>query len=203
MTTVGPRFARPDDLAVVRVGRLPDPLAFVPLAVHTWAGRFDDPHRLWRTLYAAEDEYGAWVEVLGRFRGHTGTSELAAAVEPEATDREPAPAGTVALSWIGERGVARAEVRARVVDLGSDVTLRWLDLRAPLRGLLMERGIRDLDLSMVAGPDRRVTQAVAREFRASADADVLRYPSRYGGPSVCFAIFEPIDGLPDIRPSGA
>lgn len=48
---------------MVRVGRGPDPLDFVPLADQTWEGRDDDPDRTWRTLYLASDAYGAWVEV--------------------------------------------------------------------------------------------------------------------------------------------
>jgi len=38
---------------------------------NTWEGRYNDPDRTWRTLYLASDAYGAWVEVLGRFRPTT------------------------------------------------------------------------------------------------------------------------------------
>lgn len=62
VTKVHPRVEQRAGIHVVRVGRKPDPDAFVTFQHQTWAGRFDDPDRLWRTLYAASDEHGAWVE---------------------------------------------------------------------------------------------------------------------------------------------
>jgi hypothetical protein len=73
VTEVHPHVEQRAGINVVRVGRKPDPLAFVPMQHQTWAGRFDDPDRLWRTLYTASDEHGAWLEVLGRFRAHPDT----------------------------------------------------------------------------------------------------------------------------------
>jgi hypothetical protein len=104
VTDVHPRVEQRAGIDVVRVGRKPDPLAFVPMQYQTWAGRFDDPDHLWRTLYTASDEHGAWVEVLGRFRAHPETQAAldeiveepddAAAVRPEQqhpTDRGHRP----------------------------------------------------------------------------------------------------------------
>lgn len=187
-------------LRVVRIGRRPDPLAFVPMSAQTWAGRFDDPDRLSRTLYTAMDEYGAWVEVLGRFRAHLPTGTSLDAIAGEGGDREPVLPGTVSLTWIASRAVGHAQVLARVVELGSDVTLRWLDLRPPIREILASRHIADVDLSAVTGPDRSLTQAVARELRLWGQADALLYPSRYGAPTTCVALFEPREGLPRIEP---
>jgi len=64
---------RPVDLAAAppgdcyRIGRLPDPLAWVPLEF-LGGGRFDDPARRFRTRYVAESRLACFVEVLAQFR---------------------------------------------------------------------------------------------------------------------------------------
>jgi hypothetical protein len=88
------------------MGRGPEPLDFVLLEYQTWEGRYDDPDHTWRTLYLARDAYGAWVEVLARFRPH---DDLAAALEEiisEEWDPAPIPGGQVPLSWLSNRRVA-------------------------------------------------------------------------------------------------
>jgi hypothetical protein len=100
VTEVLPRVEQHAGIDIVRVGRKPDPLAFVPLQHQTWQGRFDDPDRLWRTLYTASDEHGAWVEVLGRFRAHPDTQTALDQVVDEADDPTPIPAGTVSPAWL-------------------------------------------------------------------------------------------------------
>jgi hypothetical protein len=53
--------------ALYRLGRLPDPLAW-PSWEFAGDGRFDDPQRQFRTLYAAEQRHACFVETLARFR---------------------------------------------------------------------------------------------------------------------------------------
>ncbi|MGH2461967.1 MAG: hypothetical protein ACRDIY_24185 [Chloroflexota bacterium] len=50
-----------------RLGRLPDPLAWPPWEF-AGAGRFDDPFRSVRTLYAATERRACFVESLAPFR---------------------------------------------------------------------------------------------------------------------------------------
>lgn len=198
---IHPALGHRTDVAAVRVGRAPDPLSFVPLAYQTWEGRYDDPDRTWRTLYLAGDAYGAWVEVLGRFRPH---DDLAAALEDitdEAHDPSPIPAGRVPLSWLSSRRVAHASITGRFADVGDPDTLRWLAARLP--EILARRGVRDLDLSAATGPQRELTQAIARELHLHAETHVLAYPSRHGETIRCYAAFETDGDLPDIQPVGA
>jgi len=165
----------------------------------TWAGRFDDPDHLWRTLYTAGDEHGAWVEVLGRFRAQPDTQAALNGIVEEPGDAAPIPAGTVSLAWLATRAIGNAEVMARIADLASADTLRWLDLRPALRAMLDEREVQDLDLSIATGRHRPITQAIARELRLHADADAIEYPSRYGTPTTCYALFESTGDLPLIE----
>lgn len=202
MTEPHPAVEQRAGVRIVRVGRGPDPLAFVPLQHQTWAGRFDDPEQVWRTLYAASDEHGAWVEVLGRFRSHAETQAELEAVTSEPGDSEPVRAGTVSLAWLASRMVGSADMMARVADLAVAATLRWLDLRPAIRHQLDAHGIDELDLSAATSRVRAVTQAVARELRLHAEADAVEYPSRYGAPTTCYALFETTGNLPLVEPVG-
>lgn len=200
MSAIGPSIEQCVGLRVVRVARHPDPLAFIPLPAQTWSGRFDDPDRLRRTLDTATDVYGAWVEVLGRFRAHVPTRQALGAIRSEPGDIEPDARRTIAPGWLASRSVARAKVSARVAHIDADRTLRWLELRPRLREVLAQRGIRAVDVSVVTGPDRHLTQALAGELRLAAEAQAVSYPSRFGTPNRCVAIFEPIRGAPRIEP---
>jgi len=201
VTEVHPNVEQRAGIDVVRVGRKPDPLAFVPMQHQTWAGRFDDPDRLWRTLYTASDEHGAWLEVLGRFRAHPDTQAALDDIIEEPGDAAPIPAGTVSLAWLATRAIGHAKVMARVADLASADTLRWLDLRPTLRPMLDSLGVEDIDLSVATGQHRLITQTIARELRLHADADAIQYPSRYGAPTTCYALFETAGELPLIEPT--
>ena len=188
------------DVAAVRVGRGPGPLDFVPLEYQTWEGRYDDPDHTWRTLYLARDAYGAWVEVLARFRPH---DDLVAALEgivSEEGDPAPIPGGRVPLSWLSNRRVAHARIMGRFADVGDPDTLRWLSAR--LTQVLAECGVRNLDLSAATGPHRVLTQAIARELYLHAGTEAIEYPSRHGETIRCIAVFETDGDLPDIAPVG-
>ena len=65
----------------------------MPLAYQPWEGRYDDPDRTWRTLYVATDAYGAWVEVLGRFRPHDDLMAALKDITDEDGDPAPIPEG--------------------------------------------------------------------------------------------------------------
>ena len=188
------------DVAAVRVGRGADPLDFVPLAYQTWEGRDDDPDRTWRTLYLASDAFGAWVEVLGRFRPHDDLMAALTDIAGEDGDPAPIPAGRVPLGWLSNRRVAHARVTGRFVDVGGPDTLRWLAQRLP--EVLVRCGVRDLDLSAATGPQRELTQAIARELYLHGDTHAIDYPSRYGATIRCIAMFETDGNLPNIQPVG-
>ena len=117
----------------------------MPLAYRTWEGRYDDPDRTWRTLYLASDAFGAWVEVLGRFRPHDDLMAALTDIADEDGDPAPIPAGRVPLSWLSNRRVAHARIKGRFADVGDPDTLRWLAERLP--EVLVRCGVRDLDPS--------------------------------------------------------
>ena len=62
--------------------------------------------------------------------------------------------------------------------------------------------MRDLDLSAATGPQRELTQAIARELQLHGDTHAIEYPSRHGETIHCIAVFETDGDLPDITPVG-
>ncbi len=168
-----------------RVGRLPDPLVW-PDWAYVGGGRFDDPRRLFRTLYAAERRLGCFVELLAAFRPSPQALALLRAVE---NADEPLTSGVVPPDWARKRCGRAFRLRPGQ---------RWLDLRAfetreALRGLLagelVRLGLDDLDVSGVRGPRRELTQAIARLAYEHGFAG-LAYRSRFDDSLDCWAIFE-------------
>jgi hypothetical protein len=168
-----------------RVGRRPDPLAWPPWDA-VGGGRFDDPARRFRVLYAAVRRRGAFVESLAPFRPALALlarlREVTGAAEPVREARVPA-------DWHRRRAVGRLRLAPGQ---------RWLDLRAAatrealrreLAEELLRLGLADLDLSGVAGPSRALTQAIAGWAHEHGYAG-LAYPSRIDQRLTCWAVFE-------------
>lgn len=179
------RPARTPRGVLYRLARLPDPLAWPPWEV-VGGGRFDDPRREFRVLYAAAQRRGAFVETLARFRP---VLEVLARLQRVAGGGEQLPPATVPAHWYQRRAVARL----RLVP-----GQRWLDLRAPetrealraeLATTLLTLGLSDLDLGRVLGPSRTLTQALARWAYERGYAG-LAYHSRLDQKLTLWAIFE-------------
>lgn len=96
--------------------------------------------------------------------------------------------------------MAHAQITGRFADIGEPDTLRWLAARLP--ETLIRCGIRDLDLSTATGPNRELTQTIARELHLHTATHAIEYPSRYGETIRCLAVFETSTDLPDITPIG-
>ena len=167
-----------------RIGHLPDPLAWLPTEF-AGGGRFDDPQEQFRTLYAAAQRRGAFVETMARFR--PPITSLAQIGQLE-TSTSPAPT-IVPAEWYERRGVAEFRLLPGQ---------RWLDLRAPetreelraeLANTLLALGLSDLDLSRVAGPRRSLTQAIARWSYDHGYAGAA-YHSRLDARLTLWAVFE-------------
>jgi hypothetical protein len=77
------------------------------------------------------------------------------------------------------------------------LVLRWLARRLP--EVLVRCGVHDLDLSAATGPQRELTQAIARELCLHGDTHAIDYPSRYGETIRCIAAYETDGGLPRHR----
>jgi hypothetical protein len=168
-----------------RIGRLPDPGAFPPWHVQGH-GRFDDPQREFRVLYAASQRRGAFVETLAQFR-----PLLAAVARLEAVvgADQPLPRGAVPSDWYQRHAVVRLRVTPGQ---------RWLDLRAPatrevlraeLAATLLTLGFSDLDLGHVLGPAQAVTQAISCWAHQHGYAG-LAYTSRLDAKLTLWALFE-------------
>jgi hypothetical protein len=149
-------------------------------------GRFDDPEREFRVLYAAAQRRGAFVETLAQFR-----PVLTALVRlQEVVDAgEPLPKNVIPPHWHQRQAV----VRLRVLR-----GQRWLDLRAPatretlraeLAATLLALGLADLDLGHVLGPSTALTQRIARWAHQRGYAG-LAYTSRLDARLTLWALFE-------------
>lgn len=185
-----------------RIGRLPDPLVFPPWE-YAGGGRFDDPKREFRTLYAAESRLEPFIELLAPFRPSPEVIAALGAVS-NATD-ERFEVGVIPSDWARKRCV-------RAFRLGPSQC--WLDLRSlqtreALRYLLAEDlvrlGLNDLDVSDTRGRRRELTQLISR-FAYEAGYSGLVYRSRFDDDICCWAIFEgaeiqPIGVIEPILPT--
>lgn len=168
-----------------RIGRLPNPGAFPPWDV-VGHGRFDDPQRQFRVLYAAAQRRGAFVETLAQFRPLvTALARLEDVVGAE----EPAPRGAVPSHWYQRHAVVRLRLRPGQ---------RWLDLRAlgtrealrtELAATLLTLGFSDLDLGRVLGPAQVLTQTISQWAHQHGYAG-LSYTSRLDARITLWAVFE-------------
>jgi hypothetical protein len=178
------RHAATPRSALYRIGHLPDPLTWPPVEL-TGGGRFDDPRREFRVLYAGGRRacffetlapFRPSVEALAAMRGVTGTDEML-------------PQAIVPADWYQKRAVARLRLLPGQ---------RWLDLRATqthetlrteLASILLALGVRDLDLSEVLSRERRLTQAISRWAYDRGYGGII-YRSRFAAATSLWAIFE-------------
>ena len=168
-----------------RIGRAPDPLAW-PSRQYIGDGRFDDPARQFRTIYASQQRRSCFLEVLASFRPDP---KLLARLQAVTDTDEPIYSPVVPSAWRRTRRVGRF----RLAAAGP-----WLDLRAPethqvlrqdLARLLVELGIPDFDVSAALGPSRALTQAISRWAYERSYQGIV-YASRLDSGLNCWAIFE-------------
>jgi hypothetical protein len=179
------RAASSPGRALYRIGWSPNPLEWPPRA-RRGAGRFDDPLRRFRTLYAAEERLACFVETLARFR-----PELQFLVaRADVTDTGEQPVGPkVPADWCDERRLGR-------LRLGPGQ--RWLDLRAfqtrevlrrQFASELLDLGFPDLDLSVALTSNRALTQAIGR-WAYENGYHGIAYTSRFDVALNCWAVFD-------------
>ena len=184
---------------VWRVGHISAPLDFPPREVLSWKNRFDDPDRVFRTLYCAQGRKTALREVLADFRPNAK-----ARAEYRDLFGEELPPPRIKEVWLQERVLARGEIRFLQNDLANvdDPALRhqFEQLHADL---LARHGMDHLDISQIRSKDRPVTQALTR-FLADRGAAGIVYGSNLDD-LPCAALFEgkallvPVPG-PDPEP---
>ena len=185
--------AVPPSQPLCRIGYLPDPLAWPPLQ-YVGSGRFDDPMRRFRTLYAAEQRLGCFVESLARYRPSPR-------VLAELRNVTGAPDHTllpvVPSDWWVRRCVGRFHL---------DPGQKWLDLRVlgsrealrvELADTLLRLDLPDLDVSSVRSLNRDLTRAIAR-WAYEHSYNGVAYTSRFDDGLDCWALFEGAS----LRPAG-
>ncbi len=162
-----------------RIGYCPNPL-FWPDWQYVGDQRFDDPFRLFRILYLAEQRLACFVESLAPFR--IPLDRLAVG------GRRP----RVPADWTRARCAGQ-------LRLGPEQ--RWLDLRhletaealrSELAPLLQQPDLPDLDVSVLRGPSRPLTRAVAR-WTYDAGFQGIAYRSRFHDGLDCWTLFEGTD----------
>ncbi len=182
-----------------RIGYGPDPLALPDraraLADGTFGGRFDDPRhpavaaaQRYRCLYLATTPAGAYGEAIARWRSSLRT--LAAA--PGSAG--PHDRGVVPRAWRHPRRLASVRVLTPLplVDVEDPDVIQTY--RSPLARLADTLGLSAIDVSAIAGPHRRLTQALAaliyEEGGPSNPAySGIRYVSRLHHGWECWALF--------------
>jgi hypothetical protein len=178
----------PAGLILHRVGRRPDPLAWVPWE-WTGGGRYDDPGRSFRVLYAAEDRQTALKEVLAPLRlRERSRSKLVQALEALDDIEKSGNASRFSLTrdWRLTRAFGRLALASDQVYLDLRSTEGLLEVQEALGKQL---GILDLGLGEITSLSHETTQAIARWAFASGCQAIL-YASRLAADGRCWAIFD-------------
>jgi hypothetical protein len=171
-----------------RVGYHTNPLGFIPLELYTWNHRFDDGHRRFRSLYAAEMAETAIREVLADLRPNAAAiRRYAEKFGPEAID--DVHSRPVTESWRRQHVLASAHaiLDGDLIDLCDPDVRHDVELRHA--GLLDAHGMHHLDLAEVTARRRPMTQAIAADLYERLGAAGVRFPSRLDG-NPCIALFE-------------
>lgn len=177
----------PTPASLYRIGRLPDPLAFPPIAF-SGSGRYDDPERRRSTLYAAVERRAVFLETLDAFRPDLAALDERDTALGDVQSAPPAP------QPIPDRFLARAFVRFRVAE-----GQRWLDVRVPethavlheeLGPVLAHASKRErFVLGDLLANDHAITRLVAGWAIDNA-FDGIAYHSCHNPALTCWAIFE-------------
>lgn len=138
-------------------------------------------------LYCSTTKTGAYKEVLANFRPSAKQYRIA---EGESLMAH----GSMPSSWRERRALAEFSLVDPLpfIDLESDATLTHLT--AVMAEQLEELGVQTLDASVVRGPDRLLTRAIAKWVYTRVDEDGvplyggIRYLSRFQSHE-CWAVF--------------
>lgn len=193
----------------------PVPWEVANLVDGTFGNRFDDPgqelgipqEERFRAISCATERIGTYMESLGRFRrslpyadrvdaGSQDTGESVSESLRGTFDPADPSRGLVPAVWRLKRqiGHTRLDPGLRFVDIAAMSTLSHL--REAMAEDIVALGLRDLDLSVVTGPQRILTQRIARYVYEQVDSDGMprfagiRYLSRFGDEQECWAIFD-------------
>lgn len=153
-------------------------------------GRFDDPERQYRMLYAGTTLRGCLLEVLAHFRPDPAIEPEMADIIDDPEDTPATLAGHIGHEWARDRQIGTARATAHTCVVADSKTIAWL--RTTLQvGTLDAAALKD------AGA-RDLTQKVSRLLYEKTNAPALEYRSRHGEEEKLWAIYERDEGaLPD------
>lgn len=187
------------DTNIYRVGRAPDPWAWID-PQYAGKARWDDPDVVFRTIYAADSLFGAFVELLAYARpdrrpdGADLLSDIAEDLE-DATDFPVPAAGSIPRHWVEGRMTGTARLSGSYVNVRAAVTVAAL--RPTHLELALTLGFDDFDAAALkrAYP-RELTQTVTVHLYRETDAqldpayDGVHFGSRHGDDLALWAVFE-------------
>lgn len=184
---------------VWRVGRAPDPWAWID-PQYAGKARWDDPDVTFRTTYAADSLFGAFVELLAYSRpdlNDDGSDMLAGITEDpdDAVEFPVPPAGSIERHWVTGRMVGAASLSGSYVDVRAAATVATL--RPHYLELALSLGFDDFDAAALkrAHP-RDLTHRLTVEFYAMTredgmpTVDGVHFGSRHGDDIALWAIYE-------------
>lgn len=184
-----------DGLEVWRVGRRPNPWAWVPWEAAregTFGGRWDDPNGRFRTMYAGSSLLGCLLEVLAGFRIDPTVASALADIDEDTDDRSAYPtaaAGEVDPQWLETRLASRGALHGTFCRISDSQTVAALHPR--FAGLAKDQGLPDFDAAAIKdGRARGLTQALAGFLHESTEHDGIQFASRHGDDQTLWAIFE-------------
>jgi hypothetical protein len=155
--------------------------------------RWDDPLATYAVLYAAEDPFACFAEVLARFR----PSELGGLVSGQSGERSYEQAGgSVPEQWLAHQELAEAVVRGRFADLEAKAVRNYLDESIEIAVGSLEGA----ELSTMG--DFRISQEASRAIHQARDHsgdpawDGLIYRSRLVPGARLYVLFETAEVQP-------
>lgn len=170
-----------------RLGHLSSPLEPPPQNCCTWLNRFDDPKKEYRTLYAATLQETCLLEILWDWRPDTKAYAEFQAVFPGS---EYVLTRKISREWLSERAIAQGRleiIAGKLMDVEDLPLLNQLEIN--LAALLHQHEFRHLDISVIRGPSREVTQAIGRYLYDALGASGVLYRSTVDS-GRCVALFK-------------
>ena len=195
--------------SIYRVGYASNPWEWTPWEYATdgrFAGRWDDPDGVWRTLYCATSALACYLEVLAFARPSPQLIvELNDIVVDDDDNAEypTQPPGELPRSWCEPRMIGRGALNGLFALPAHPQTLATL--RSLFRPHAIRHGLDDLDTAALRdGRPRALTQAISRwiyavTFADGAGVDGIEFDSRHGDQLHMWALYER-DGDPVVSP---
>jgi hypothetical protein len=185
--------------SIYRVGYAPNPWEWTPWEYATdgrFAGRWDDPDGVWRTLYCGISALACYLEVCAFARP---SAQLIAELDDIVADDEDeayptVPPGHLPRSWCEPRMVGHGTMTGRFALPADPQTLATL--RSVFRPLAIRLGLDDLDTAALRdGRPRALTQAISRwiytlTVAGTAAVAGIEFDSRHGDRLHMWALYE-------------